>query len=65
MKKSCVSTTIIKLLVIRYFVLLNGMVNKICIDEKTYTFDDILKNPELFCSLVEHENDLLALDTLS
>lgn len=38
---------------------------KICIDEKTYTFDDILENPELFCSLVEHENDLLALDILS
>ena len=35
------------------------------IDDKTYTLDTILKNPELFCSLVEHENDLLALDTLS
>ena len=43
--------------------------NKSCynihIDDKTYTLDTILKNPELFCSLVEHENDLLALDTLS
>lgn len=43
--------------------------NKSCynihIDDKTYTLDTILENPELFCSLVEHENDLLALDALS
>ena len=38
---------------------------KICIDEKIYTFDDILENPELFCSLVKQEDNLLALNILS
>lgn len=43
--------------------------NKSCfnihIDDKTYTLDTILENPELFCSLVKQEDNLLALNVLS
>lgn len=49
---------------VSYYIDQNNYFN-IHIDDKTYTLDTILENPELFCSLVEHENDLLALDTLS